>query len=349
VFFIRDPAKFPLFIHTQKRHPSTHSNSHDDVWDYMSSNPESLYQFLRLFSDLGTPKGFTHMNAWSGHTYRWVKDNGEWVYVRIYAETAQGVANYTAAEASAIAGTSSDSATLDLYNRIAEGNFPKWTMYAQILTAKDAEKFRYNVFDLTKEWPFEMVPKNEIGVFELNQNPVNYFAEIEQVAMAPSNTVDGWEPSEDPVLQARLFAYADAARYRLGANHNSIPVNCPINPVANFQRDGFMASLGNQGSRPGYLSTVQSIGLPKRAYADDNHTVWTAGALRYMSTISDIDFEQPRNFWKGLSAQDQTNLISNVVGHLGTAKNDDIKKRVVEVFSKADPTLAKRLADGLKI
>ncbi|KAH8832133.1 catalase-domain-containing protein [Flagelloscypha sp. PMI_526] len=349
VFFIRDPSKFPHFIHTQKRNPHTHLKDKNMFWDYLSSNPESVYQAMRLFSDLGTPYGFTHMDAWSGHTYRWIKEGGEWVYVRIYAESHQGVKNFTNAEATKMQGENPDFATQDLYERIEKGDYPGWTMYAQILTPSDAQKFKYNVLDLTKQWFAEDVKPVEIGKFYLTQNPSNYFAEIEQAAFSPSKLVEGWGPSADPVLQARLFSYADTQRYRLGVNYQQIPVNCPLNAVANFERDGAMNVLGNQGARPNYLSTMDPIKLPVRPYIDDTHQKWTGGAVSSLAAITEIDFDCPRRFWKSLSQKDKDCLISNLVGHLGQASDEGIRKRQVALFNHVDSELGKGVAKGVGV
>ncbi|KAG0147064.1 hypothetical protein CROQUDRAFT_62116 [Cronartium quercuum f. sp. fusiforme G11] len=287
VFFLRDPAKFPMFIHTQKRNPQTHVPDPNAVWDYFGQNPEALHQFLRLYSDAGTPKGFVNMDGFTGHAYRWINKDGSFVYVKIHFVSNQGIGNFTAAEAANIMGNNPNWATEDLFNRIQTGKFPSWTAYAQVLTPKQAETFRYNVLDLTKDWPEDLVPKHEIGKFELNQNPTNFFAEIEQAAFAPSNVVPGWDISADPVLQVRSFSYADAQRYRLGVNFQSLPINCPLNPVANVQRDGVYAGMtGNQGSRPNYLSTFQSINVPPKPYDETNHTIWTGGAVAYLSKVS---------------------------------------------------------------
>jgi catalase len=349
VFFIRDPAKFPNFIHTQKRNPETHLKDKDMFWDYLSSNPESLYQVMRLFSDLGTPYGFRHMNGWSGHTYRLVKEDGSWNYVKFTAYTDQGIKNHTLAEANILAGTNPDFSTQDLFEAIESKNYPSWTIYIQVMSPSAARTFKYNVLDLTKDWSPEDVPRQEIGRLWLTQNPKNYFAEIEQVAFAPGHMVEGVEPSEDPVLQSRLFAYPDAQRYRLGVNYQTIPVNCPMSPVANFQRDGRAVHDDNQGSRPNYPSTQQTLGLPPRAYNDANHTVWVGGAVRYLSTVSDVDFDWPRIFWGNLTKQDQDNFVGNVVGHLGAAKSDVIKKRQAALFAKVDPDLGQRIAHGVGV
>ncbi|EGG02473.1 uncharacterized protein MELLADRAFT_24356, partial [Melampsora larici-populina 98AG31] len=249
IFFIRDPVKFPIFLHTQKRNPQTNLKDPNLFWDYLGANHEAVGQFLRLFSDLGTPKGFTQMDAWSGHSYRWINQDGSFVYVKIYAKSNQGIHNFTSAEAENLTTQNPDWATEDLFKRIETGNFPSWTMYAQVLTPEEAESFKYNVLDLTKDWPFDLVEPKEIGKFELNQNPLNYFAEVEQAAYSPSNTVEGWRASADPVLQQRLISYPDASRYRLGPNFEQIPVNCPMNPIC---KSGPMSVLGNQGNRVNY-------------------------------------------------------------------------------------------------
>ncbi|KAJ3542899.1 hypothetical protein NM688_g5925 [Phlebia brevispora] len=349
VFFIRDPTKFPHFIHTQKRNPQTHLRDHDLFWDYLSANPESLYQVMRLFSDLGTPYGFRHMNGWTGHSYRWIKSDGTWVYVKLYAETMQGIQNFTNAEANDMAGTNPDFATQDLYDAIANGTYPGWTVYAQVLTPEQAESFKYNVLDLTKDWGFDDVTPVKIGEFYLTMNSDNYFAEIEQLAFSPGRTVPGWEPSADPVLQSRLFSYGDAHRYRLGVNYLQIPVNAPTVPVANFERDGKMQVNGNQGNRPNYQSTLSPIKLVPPPYYQDTHQQWMGGAVHSLSEVTTIDFDWPKRFWASLSAQDQANFISNVVGHLGTVISYTVRQRQVALFALVDPALGQAIAQGVNV
>jgi len=290
------------------------------------------------------------MNGWSGHTYRLVRADGSWNYVKFFAETNQGIKNFTIAEATVIMGTNPDFATQDLFDNIASGNFPSWTVYIQVLSPKAAETFKFNVFDLTKDWPASLVPYQEIGKFYLTQNPKNYFAEIEQAAFSPSHMVQGVEPSEDPVLQSRLFAYPDAHRYRLGVNYQTIPVNAPINPVANFQRDGRAVYDDNQGNRPNYQSTLSPIKLAPSPYDDTNHTIWVGGAVRYLSRFDpSVDFDWPRMFWAGLSKTDQDNFINNVVGHLGLVMSQKVKERQVALFYNVDPTLGTRIAMGINV
>ncbi|KAG2138415.1 catalase-like domain-containing protein [Suillus bovinus] len=348
VFWLRDPAKFPHFIHSQKRNPQTNLMDYNNFWDYLSANNESMYQVMRTMSDLGTPYGYRHMSGWSGNTFRAVKGNDSWVYIKTTVMTDQGIRNNTNDEAIALAGVNPDFGTQDLYDAIAAGDYPSWTVYWQTMTAEQAENYKYNVLDLTKEWLPEDVPLQEIGRITLVQNPTNYFAEIEQIGFDPANMPYGLEPSADPTLQARLFAYGDAQRYRTGINSKQLPVNAPLNPVANFLRDGAM-SFNNQGKRPNFWSQQDMLGLAPRPYNDDNHTIWTGGAVKYLSTPSEIDFDLPRIFWNGLSERDQNNLISNVIFHLGQASDMAIRTKQCQLFQHVNETLGQAIAKGVNV
>lgn len=250
VFFIRDPSKFPVFIHTQKRNPQTNLKDATMFWDYLSQNQECIHQIMHLFSDRGTPYSYRHMNGYSGHTFKWVKEDGSFVYVQIHMKTDQGNKTFTNAEAGEMAGSNPDWNTQDLFESIEKGDYPSWTCYVQVLTPEQAEKFKWNIFDLTKVWPQGEVPLRPFGKFTLNKNPENYFAEIEQAAFSPSHLVPGVEPSNDPVLQSRLFSYPDTHRHRLGVNYQQIEVNKPLNAFNPFQRDGAMAMNRNLGANP---------------------------------------------------------------------------------------------------
>ncbi|KAG1846331.1 catalase-like domain-containing protein [Suillus tomentosus] len=327
IFWLRDPGKFP---------------------HYISANNESIYQAMRTMSDLGTPYGFRYMSGWSCNTFRAVKADGSWVYIKTIAVSDQGTRNNTNAEAIVQAGVSPDFGVQDLYDSIAAGNYPSWTIYWQIMTPQQAENYKYNILDLTKEWLVEDVPYQEIGRITLVQNPTNYFAEIEQIGFDPANMPYGLEPSADPTLQARLFAYADAQRYRIGVNGRQLPINCPLNPVANFLRDGAM-NFNNQGNRPNFWSQQDLLGLAPRPYNDDNHTIWTGGAVKYLSVPSEIDFDQPRLFWNGLSERDQNNLISNVIWHLGQASDMTIRTKGCQLFQHVNETLGQAIAMGVNV
>ncbi|KAA1069229.1 hypothetical protein PGT21_016887 [Puccinia graminis f. sp. tritici] len=341
IFFIRDPAKFPLLIQALSTNTQTGRHDPDATFDYLGSNAEALPQYLRFLSDAGTSQGWLKTDAFSGHVYKWVKQDGSWVYVKITFKSLQGNYNYTAAEQGSI--QNPGQASQELFESIQAGERPGWKVYAQVMTPRDAEKFRYNVLDLTKEWREDLVPLNEIGKVELTQNPTNYFAEVEQAAFTPSNIIDGWEPSDDPVLQMRLFAYTDAQRYRLGANYQQIPVNCPLSAVANYQRDGASSYLGDQGNRPAFDASYAHLAVVPRAYNNDNHTIWKSGAIRYLSQIAPIDFEQPRYFYDNLSPEQKSNLVGNFAGGLSQVKNRNVVQRVLQVVQQASPELAQKI------
>jgi len=348
VFWLRDPAKFPHFIHSQKRHPAKAVNDHNDFWDYLSANNESIHQVMRTFSDLGTPYGYRYMNGYGGNTFRAVAADGSWHYIKITFKSDQGIRNNTQAEATKIAGENPDFGSTDLWDAIEKKDFPSWTVYWQAMNATQAEKFKYNIFDLTKEWLPEDVPLLEIGRVTLNKNIRNHHQEVEQTSYDPAQMPPGLEPSEDPTLQARLFAYADAARARIGVNYKQLPINCPLNPVASFGRDGGMAYY-NQGSRPIFASTTDALKLAPRPYNDDNHTTWAGGAVKFVSVPSEIDFDQARGFWSRLSPTDQEHFISNVIGHLGQATNQDIRLKQARIFAHVDATLGQKIAEGVKV
>jgi catalase len=205
---------------------------------------------MHLFSDRGTPYSYRHMNGYSGHTYKFTKPDGTFNYIQTHVKTNQGIKTFTNEEAGKMASENPDWHTQDLFDSIAKGEYPTWTCYVQVLSPEQAEKFRWNIFDLTKVWPQKDVLLREFGKFTLNRNPDNYFAEIEQVAFSPSHMVPGVEPSADPVLQSRLFSYPDTHRHRLGVNYQQIPVNQPLRAFNPYQRDGLMAVNGNYGSNP---------------------------------------------------------------------------------------------------
>lgn len=339
VFFIRDPLKFSAFIHTQKTHPQTNLRDANMVFDYLWQNPEASLQFLRLFSDLGTPMGARHMNGWSGHTYRLVKDDGSWVYVKVLLETNQGIKNFTAAQVANIGGQTQEWATQDLYDAIARKEYPSWTVKMAVMTPDEGAKYRYNVNDLTKDWID--VQWNEVGVLTLDTNPVNYHDEIEQSHFSPSNMVPGWAPSEDPVLQSRLFSYNDAARYRLGSNYLRLPINCPLNTVANFDRDGAASSFGSFGHQPNYPSSAGTYTLGPRSPLPKVPLAANATIIEYEGKIGDIDYEQPRHFYqKQLSPHDQINLASNFGSALAKVTQPHVVKNTLALFAKIDKKLA---------
>jgi catalase len=240
VFFVRDALKFPDFIHTQKRHPKTNMRSPAAMWDFWSLSPESLHQVTILMSDRGLPVSVRHMNGYGSHTFSLINANSERFWVKFHFKTLQGHKHWTNGEATEIVGRTRESTQEDLFTAIERREFPKWKMQVQIMPEADADKHWYNPFDLTKVWPHADYPPIDIGVLELNRNPENYFAEIEQAAFSPSNIVPGIGFSPDKMLQARVFSYADAHRYRLGTHYEHLPVNAARCPVHTYHKDGPM-------------------------------------------------------------------------------------------------------------
>jgi len=351
VFFLRDPAKFPHFIHTQKRDPQTHLKDADMFWDYASQNPESIHQFMILFGDRGIPRGHAFQHGYSGHTFKFVNASGEWVYVQIHVRSDQGVKFYTQEEGVKLAGENPDIHNEELFNQIEKGDFPSWTVSVQTMTEKQAEEFPYSVFDLTKVWSHKDYPLRPVGKITLNRNPENYFAEIEQIAFAPSHLVPGIEPSADPVLQSRLFSYPDTHRHRLGVNYQQIPVNAPLVPVANFQRDGFM-NVSNQGARPNYISTISALQYQKkRVTVNAAHEKFASASIEsFLSQVDEKDFEQPRQLWeKVFDDGAKERFIGNVSGHLGGVKSEEIKKRQLAIFKRVHPDIGSRIGKEIGI
>lgn len=357
VFFLRDAAKFPHFIHTQKRDPSTHLTHADDstaFWDYLSQNPESVHQVMILMGDRGIPDGWRKMHGYSGHTFKLVNKQGDWVYAQIHMKSKQGNAFITQEDS---ANYSPDYSQKDLYNAIEKGDYPGWDLMFQTMTPKEAEdlweKQRINVFDLTHIWPQKQFPLRKVGEFYLNENVKNYFAEIEQVAFNPSHLIPGLEPSADPVLQSRLFSYADTHRHRVGVNYQQLPVNAPKVPYrfGNFQRDGGMAFY-NQGSRPNYLSSIQPISFRNRQVdLDKTHGHFVGEMITFLSEIRPEDFNAPRTLWeKVFDDGAKERFINNVSGHMQNCTKEEIIKRQIAIFREVSDDLATRLekATGVK-
>ncbi|GAV55038.1 hypothetical protein ZYGR_0AS03610 [Zygosaccharomyces rouxii] len=349
IFFIRDPSKFPHFIHTQKRNPQTNMKDPDMFWDFLTTpeNQVCIHQMCILFSDRGTPASYRHMNGYSGHTYKWSNKKGDWHYVQVHIKSDQGIKNLTNEEAVKLAGENPDCCQQDLFENIEKGNAPSWTVYIQTMTEEQACKQPFSVFDLTKVWPQSEFPLRRVGKLVLNENPLNFFAQVEQAAFAPSNTVPYQEASADPVLQSRLFAYADAHRYRLGTNFNQIPVNCPyasrfFNPAI---RDGAMNVDGNFGSEPNYLAQSKKYTYLQQDKPIQQHQeVWHGPAVPYHWATSpgDVDYYQPRILYQKVLAKQpgqQKNLSHNVGVHVAGAC-PEIQKRVIDMFARVDKKLA---------
>jgi len=346
VFFIRDPSKFPDFIHTQKRNPQTNLADPDAFWDFLSLVPESIHQVTILFSDRGTPDGYRHMNGYSSHTLKLVDHQGNFKYVKWHFKTNQGIKNFTAEQAAKLT-SDPDYATRDLFEAIARGDHPSWTVYVQVMDPQDAKKYRFNPFDVTKVWPHKDYPLQQIGKLTLNRNPENYFAETEQAAFSPSHIVPGIDITADRMLQGRLFSYPDTHRHRLGPNYAQIPINQPHSRVANHQRDGFMAVNGNGGSAANYEPNTQNGPFQTNVQATTFTSEEVHGATgRHTYELTDVDFVQAGNLYRLMSAQDKTNLVNNIVGHIKNAKKH-IRDRQIANFKRADPEYGRRVEEGV--
>ncbi|MFC5646426.1 catalase [Kitasatospora cinereorecta] len=351
VFFIKDAIKFPDFIHTQKRDPYTGSQEADNVWDFWGLSPESTHQVTWLFGDRGIPATYRHMNGYGSHTYQWQNEAGEYFWVKYHFKTDQGIRNLTQSEANRLAGEDPDSHQRDLREAIERGEFPRWTVQVQIMPAADAAEYRFNPFDLTKVWPHADYPPIEIGTLELNRNPDNIFAEVEQSVFSPAHFVPGIGPSPDKMLQGRLFAYADAHRYRVGINADHLPVNRPHATEARTNsRDGHLYD-GRHGRQKNY--EPNTFGGPAQIGRPLWSAVPVAGATGNHvapSHAEDDDFGQAGALYRLMSADEQQRLIAGLAGFIAkvSADRDDIVERAVENFRKADADYGRRLDEAVR-
>jgi len=347
VFFIRDPLKFPDFIHTQKRDPATNTPNPDMFWDFLSLTPESIHQVTILFSDRGTPKSYRHMNGYSSHTFKWYTAKGEYCWVQYHFKTAQGIQNLTREEATRMAGEDPDHATRDLHDAIERGEYPAWRVCVQIMPPEDAKTYRWNIFDITKVWPHADYPLVEIGRMVLDRNPQNYFAEVEQAAFSPGNFVPGIAASPDKMLQARIISYHDAHLHRLGPNYQLLPVNAPrACKASNYQRDGYMRLDDGGGAGPNYWPNSRGGPAPDPSVAEPPIDL-EGQAARHPQELTDDDFFQPGELYRRvMSDTDRDHLIGNIVAHLSRAQKR-IQLRQTALFFKADPGYGRRVAEGL--
>lgn len=349
VFFIRDPIKFPDFVHTQKRNPQTNCKDANAKWDFWSLSPEALHQITILFSDRGTPKNYRHMDGFGSHTFSLIDAQGKRVWCKFHFKTQQGIDNLPAAEATRLAGEDPDYATRDLFESIEQGHNPKWRVCIQVMTEEQAAQHYENPFDLTKVWKHSEYPLIDIGMLELNRNPQNYFAEVEQSAFSPSNVVPGISFSPDKILQARIMSYPDAQRYRLGANYQQLPVNQPKCPVMHYQRDGAMALGDNGGSSPNYdPNSYESAPKQNSAYAEPAMDLGHVVVDRYDHHKGNDEYTQAGNLYRLLKPDAQQRLVDNIVDSLGGARQD-IQMRQRCHFFRADPKYGMQVAAGLGI
>lgn len=367
VFFIRDPIKFPSLNRSHKRHPQTGVADSSMFWDFHNNNQEGVHCLMQLFGKRGVPASLRNIVGYGVHTFKFGRtDNGKFKYVKIHFKPDAGVENLDDAEATRLAGEQPDYHIKDIYNAIEQGDYPTWTMYLQIMDPEDAEKYRWNIFDATKIWPHKDYPLQPVGKLTLNQNPKNHFQEVEQAAFSPSTLVPGIDATADIMLQARMFSYPDAARYRVGPNYQQLPCNKAKYVYSPYQRDGPMRIDGNYGGDPDYgmcprntaensiclmILLVRSTFRPVQENPPDSlaHIEWVNSKVEvYTSPVEEDDFEQARDLWDIFLKQgaDQS-FIDDLCAHLNKAL-PQVQKETVKMFAKVKPEIGERIEKKLK-
>jgi catalase len=350
IFFIRDPLKFPDFIHSQKLDPYTNHQEPNNVWDFFSLSPEATHMFTWLFGDRGIPASYRHMNGYGSHTFQWVNADGEPFWVKYHFKTDQGIRCLTNDEAAELAGRNPDSHQMDLLGAIDRGEYPSWTLKIQVMPVAEAASYRFNPFDITKVWPHSDYPLIEVGKLVLDRNPDNYFAHVEQAAFDPGHFVPGIGPSPDKMLQGRLFAYGDAHRYRLGINHTQLPVNSPHATQANnYGRDGFMRFNDNHGRARNYepnsfggpVQTDRPLYSPLEIHGMTGPHPWDHHA-------EGNDFLQAGSLYRLMQEDAKARLVASIAGGLAQVSKEEIVERSVGHFRNADPEYGDRVARAVR-
>jgi catalase len=346
VFFFRDPLRFPDLNHAIKRDPRTGMRSADNNWDFWTLLPEALHQVTIVMSERGIPRSFRQMHGFGSHTYSFINAANERTWVKFHFRTQQGIANLSDAEAETLVGKDRETHQRDLFESIEKGDFPRWTMFIQVMTDAQAKVFPFNPFDLTKVWPKADFPLTEVGFFELNRNPENVFAEVEQAAFSPANVVPGISFSPDKMLQARLFSYGDAQRYRLGVNFNHIPVNAPKCPFHSYHRDGAMRTDGNLGGTPTYFPNSRGEWTDQPDLNEPPREV-DGAAAHWDHRIDDDYYQQPGDLFRKMNGNQRQTLFDNTARAIGAAAVH-IQERHIANCTKADPEYGAGVAATLR-
>ncbi|CAN5203407.1 catalase [soil metagenome] len=346
VFFIRDGIKFPDFIHSQKRLPGSGLRDADMQWDFWTLSPESAHQVTYLMGDRGLPRSWREMPGFGSHTYQWINAEGEQFWVKYHFKSNQGNIEMEGSEAELIAGADADYYRRDLYEAIDKGDFPSWDIYVQVMPYEEAKTYRFNPFDLTKVWPHSDYPLIKVGTHTLNRNPENFFAEIEQAAFSPANTVPGIGISPDKMLMARVFSYPDAQRYRVGTNYNEIPVNAPKNATHNYSQDGSLRHGFKPASAPVYAPN--SFGGPVADPAAAGEPTWESDGVlvRTAATLhaEDDDFGQAGTLYREVFTDEQKQrFLETLTGAVGGVTNPEIKERAIQYWTSVDALLGAKL------
>ena len=345
IFFINDPLKFPDFIHSQKRDPRSHKRDVNMQFDFWAHSPESIHQVTYLMGDRGNPTSYRTMNGYGSHTYKWVNAAGEQFWVKYHFISDQGVSNMTNEVAEKLAGQDTDYLQNELFSAIEDGNYPSWTLYVQIIPYQEGLDYKYDIFDVTKVVSHKDYPLQEVGVMTLNANPDNYFEDVEEIAFSPANLVPGIEPSLDKLLQGRLFAYKDAARYRLGANYEQLKANRPRNEVHNYARDGFMAQ--NQDGSVNYEPNSQG-GPVEDPHASISGDMFQGMTGAYESYDTDY-YSAAGRLYNLMSEEEKQRLVETFKQTLGTIDSLENKRLMVQQMARADTDYGQRVADAIGV
>ncbi|MGW6378143.1 catalase [Rhodococcus sp. NPDC055112] len=352
VFFVRDAIKFQDFIRSQKRMPDSGLRDNNMQWDFWTNSPESAHQVTWLMGDRGIPKTWRNMNGYGSHAYMWVNAEGERVWVKFHFKTDQGIEFLTQAEADSLAGSDPDHHRKDLFEAIAAGNFPSWTLKVQLMPYEDAETYRFNPFDLTKVWSQKDYPLHEVGRMTLNRNPENFFAQIEQASFEPSNVIPGVGFSPDKMLLGRVFSYADTHRYRIGTNYMDLPVNRPKAQVNSYSKDGAMRYSWNSPDTPLYApngfdgpAADPSLAGPPASWEASGEF----GRFDYIEHPEDDDFGQPGTLVREvLDDAARERLVGNIVGHVLNGVREPVLSKVFEYWRHVDADLGKKVEEGVR-
>ncbi|RXJ96699.1 catalase [Arcobacter sp. AHV-9/2010] len=347
VFFVRDAIKFPDFIHTQKRDPQSNLRSNTAMWDFWSLSPESLHQVTILMSDRGLPKSLRNINGYGSHTYSLINSKNERFWVKFHFKTLQGIENLTNKEAEAVVGKDRESNQRDMFENIEKGNFPKWSFEIQIMTDKQAKECSFNPFDLTKVWPHGDYPMIKVGTMTLNENPKNYFAQVEQASFSPSNIVPGISYSPDKMLQARIFSYPDAQRYRVGTHYEDLPVNRPIVEVNTYNLDGSMNYKVKEPTKAFYEPNSFDGPVEDSSYLEPDLAIGDI-AKRYDHRVGNDDFSQPRALFNLMSQNQKEQLFSNIKDAMNGVPRDIIDRQIA-LFEQIHPDYANGVKKALGI
>jgi catalase len=352
IFFIRDPLKFPDFIHSQKYDPYTNEQEPENVWDYFSHSPEATHQFTWLFGDRGIPATLRHMDGFGSHAFQWVNARSERFWVKFHFKTDQGIRCLSSDEAARVCGQNPQHHQQDLRRAIERGEFPAWTLKVQVMPDAAAASYRVNPFDVTKVWPYADYPLIEVGRMVLDRNPDNYFAEVEQAAFDPGHFVPGIGPSPDKMLQGRLFAYGDSHRYRLGVNHTRLPINAPhgvATGATNYGRDGAMRFDANgaraKNYQPNSFDGPAQTGEPLYAGLEAQGVSGSFASARH---AEDDDFAQAGALYRLMGEDERERLVRNIAGSLAQVAHEEIVARSIEHFRSADSSFGARIEAAVK-